>query len=113
MSNQIFTAHTNFQFSENCLSWVFNTILECSDEFNSDLDGWKLLEYLLSYVHDLNMPLPGGKYRGETYLRAAVMAQNKRMVFLLISNEHGNALYNGGVSITIDEESKRWIEQNL
>lgn len=112
MSKQIFTTD-KFQFSENCLSLIFNNLLEFSDEFNSDLDGWKLFEYLLDYVHDLNMILPGGKYKGETYLRAAVKAQNKRMVFLLISNEHGTALRNGGVSIEIDEESKKWIQGNL
>ncbi len=112
MSNQIFTTR-DFQFSEHCFGWVFNNVVESSGEYSSDLDGWKLFEYLLDYVHDLNTPLSCGQYKGETYLRAAVKYGNKRMVFLLTRNEHGSACRNGGVSITIDEDSKKWIAENL
>ena len=113
MSTPIFTT-ADFQFSKHCFDWIFSNVLESSDEYTSDLDGWKLFEFLLDYVDDLNAPLYCGRFRGESYLRAAVKSGNKRMVFTLTRKQHGTARRdNHGVSILIDEDSNKWIAENL
>lgn len=49
----------------------------------------------------------------QTRLRAAIKIGNKRLVIFLISNEHGSELEGKKIPISMDEESKRWIEKNL
>ena len=111
------TSHTystdKFQFSEHCLDMIFSNVLENGFEFNSDLDGWTLLKYLLSYVRDINTPLQCGTYRGLNRLLTAVRSRNKKMVLLLLSNQHGSQLEGENVPILIDEMSRKWIDENL
>jgi hypothetical protein len=112
MSNQVFNA-PQFQFSDQCLDWVFSNVCESSDEFDSDTDGWTLLKFLLSYVEDLNTPLVCGRSKGRTYFQAAVDAKNKQMVKLLLSNQHGSALNKPNVPIITDEVITKWFANNF
>lgn len=112
MANQVYNAQ-QFQFSNHFLGMIFNIVCESSDEFNSDLDGWTLLKYLLSYVEDLNIAISCGKSKGRTYLQAAIDAKNKQMVKLLLSNQHGSALDKPNVPIIIDEVITKWFANNF
>ena len=112
MTNQLYNAQ-QFHFSDQCLGWVFSNVCENSDEFNSDVDGWSLLKFLLSHVEDLNVSITCGKSKGRTYLQAAIDAKNKQMVKLLLSNQHGSALGKKNVSIIIDEVTTKWFAKNF
>lgn len=59
------------------------------------------------------MRLTGGKYMGLSYLRAACLSGNERMVKLLIADQHGLKLEEETIPIYIDDDSRQWINEHI
>lgn len=93
--------------NQRCIDLIFNNIIDGFEE------GWTLFEQILVNIPNINGRLTGGKFEGETYLRAACMSNNHRMVKLLIADQHGLLLEEETVAIYIDDYSKQWIEDHL
>ena len=95
------------EMNQQCIDLIFNNIIDGFEE------GWTLFEQILVNIPNINGLLTGGKFKGETYLRAACKSGNHRMVKLLIADQHGLLLEEETVAIYIDDHSKRWIKNHL
>ena len=93
--------------NQQCIDLIFNNIIDGFEE------GWTLFEQILVNIPNINGVLTGGKFMGETYLRAACKSNNHRMAKLLIADQHGLLLEEETIPIYIDDVSKQWIKNNL
>jgi hypothetical protein len=72
-----------------------------------------LMKVLLAHVNNPNFILRSGKYKGKTLLQGAIATENKYLVRLLLSNNHGSKIFEIKEPIIIDYESKVWIDKNI
>lgn len=82
----------------------------------TQLEGKKLLqlmEMLLAHISNPNFILESGKFQGLSFLQGAIALENKELIKLIISGNHGSKIFKLQEPLLIDDQSAKWIKENL